>query len=102
MNATATISEPRAAAALNQLEQLRQWTTVVADTGDFATLRQFAPQDATTNPTLILKAAQKPEYAPVVERAVADARATGWRHAGLLGAGLTSGGRRAVSGVPAR
>lgn len=77
MNTTATISEPRAAAALNQLEQLRQWTTVVADTGDFATLRQFAPQDATTNPTLILKAAQKSEYAPVVERAVAEARASG-------------------------
>lgn len=77
MNATATVSEPRAAAALNQLEQLRQWTTVVADTGDFAAIRQFAPQDATTNPTLILKAAQKPEYAPVVERAVAEARASG-------------------------
>ena len=40
--------------ALNQLDQLKQFTTVVADTGDFQTIKEFAPQDATTNPTLIL------------------------------------------------
>jgi transaldolase len=45
-----------------QLDQLKQFTVVVADTGDFATLKQFAPRDATTNPSLILKAAQLPEY----------------------------------------
>ena len=39
---------------LNQLDQLKQFTTVVADTGDFQTIKEFAPQDATTNPTLIL------------------------------------------------
>src|SRR5688572_6625638 len=62
---------------LNQLDQLKNFTTVVADTGDFGTLKQYAPQDATTNPSLILKAAQMPEYEPVVEKAVADARKTG-------------------------
>jgi transaldolase len=47
---------------MNALEQLKQFTTVVADSGDFNTMRAYAPRDATTNPTLILKAIQKPEY----------------------------------------
>ena len=42
----------------SQLDQLKQFTTVVADSGDFATLKQYEPRDATTNPSLILKAAQ--------------------------------------------
>lgn len=58
----------------NQLEQLKQFTVVVADTGDFATLKQYAPRDATTNPSLILKAAQMPEYAWLLEKVMADAR----------------------------
>jgi transaldolase len=62
-----------------QLDQLKAFTTVVADTGDFATLKQFAPQDATTNPSLIFKAAQMPEYAFLMDKAIADnkARASG-------------------------
>ena len=56
---------------MNQLEALKQHTTVVADTGDFLQLAQFRPQDATTNPSLILKAVQKPEYAPLLAQAVA-------------------------------
>ena len=56
---------------MNQLEALKQYTTVVADTGDFLQLAQFRPQDATTNPSLILKAVQKPEYAPLLADAVA-------------------------------
>ena len=56
---------------MNQLEQLKQHTTVVADTGNFHQLAAFAPQDATTNPTLILKAVQQPEYAPLLAEAVA-------------------------------
>lgn len=56
---------------MNQLEALKQHTTVVADTGDFLQLAQFRPQDATTNPSLILKAVQKPEYAPLLVEAVA-------------------------------
>jgi transaldolase len=51
---------------MNQLEQLKQHTTVVADTGNFHQLAQFAPQDATTNPSLILKAVLQPEYAPLL------------------------------------
>jgi transaldolase len=50
----------------HQLTALKQFTTVVADTGDFKQLAQFQPQDATTNPSLILKAVQKPEYAPLI------------------------------------
>ncbi|NBD20382.1 transaldolase [Aquabacterium fontiphilum] len=57
-----------------QLEQLKAVTTVVADTGDFRQLAQFAPQDATTNPSLILKAVQKPEYAPLLAETVAAHR----------------------------
>jgi transaldolase len=56
--------------AFSTLAQLKQFTTVVADTGDFASMREFAPQDATTNPTLILKAAQKPEYRAIVDAVV--------------------------------
>ena len=55
---------------MNQLEALKQFTTVVADTGDFHQLAQFQPQDATTNPSLILKAVQKPEYAPLMRATV--------------------------------
>jgi transaldolase len=52
------------------LDQLKTMTTVVADTGDFALMKEFTPQDATTNPTLILKAAQKVEYSKIVDRAI--------------------------------
>jgi len=52
---------------MNQLEALRQWTTVVADTGDFRQLSSYQPQDATTNPSLILKAVQKPDYRPLLD-----------------------------------
>ena len=56
---------------MNQLDQLKQFSTVVADTGDFQQLAQFAPQDATTNPSLVLKAVQFPTYRPLLERVVA-------------------------------
>lgn len=55
----------------NQLEALKACTTVVADTGNFRQLAQYAPRDATTNPTLILKAVQQPEYAPLLAQTVA-------------------------------
>lgn len=58
---------------MNQLEQLKQFTKVVADTGDFDSIKDFKPQDATTNPSLILKAAGMPGYAHLVDRAVKDA-----------------------------
>jgi transaldolase len=56
--------------AMNQLDTLKQFTTVVADTGDFKQLAQFKPQDATTNPSLILKAVQKADYQPLLQDTV--------------------------------
>jgi len=56
----------------SSLDQLKALTTVVADTGDFESIRQFSPQDATTNPTLIFKAVQQAEYKPLLEKAIAD------------------------------
>jgi len=58
-------------APVNQLEQLKTHTVVVADTGNFRDIAQFAPRDATTNPSLILKAVQQPEYAPLLAETVA-------------------------------
>ncbi|HTI69317.1 MAG TPA: transaldolase [Candidatus Limnocylindria bacterium] len=57
------------------LSQLKQHSVVVADTGDFAAMRKYQPRDATTNPSLLLKAATMPEYAAVVDKAVHDAKA---------------------------
>ena len=58
------------------LEQLKQYTTVVADTGDFRQMEEFAPQDATTNPSLILAAAANPQYRPIIDAVVAEFRDT--------------------------
>jgi transaldolase len=58
----------------NLLEQLRQYTVVVADTGDMEAMEQFHPQDATTNPSLITAAAQMPHYQPIVDSVLMDAR----------------------------
>ncbi|WP_439112892.1 transaldolase [Hydrogenophaga sp.] len=62
---------------MNQLDALKQFTTVVADTGDFNQIAAFSPRDATTNPSLILKAVQKPEYAHLLQDAVAKYGAQG-------------------------
>src|SRR6266511_1174548 len=56
------------------LSQLKQFSVVVADTGDFESIRKYQPRDTTTNPSLLLKAAQMAEYAVLVERAIADAQ----------------------------
>jgi len=61
----------------NQLEQLKQFTIVVADTGDFESMKAYQPRDATTNPSLILQAAEKPEYRHLVEKAVAELKDSG-------------------------
>ena len=58
---------------MSLLDSLKRVTTVVADTGDIEAMRQFRPQDATTNPSLLLKAAQQPQYRPLVDAALADA-----------------------------
>jgi transaldolase len=77
MNLVAEIKKPESATELSQLDQLKQFTKVVADTGDFGAIKQYAPEDATTNPSLIFKAAQMPEYKSIVEKAIADAKKTG-------------------------
>lgn len=59
------------------LEQLKRMTVVVADTGDFASMREYAPRDATTNPSLIFKAVQMPDYLSLLKLAVKDHRAKG-------------------------
>ena len=75
---TQTAPEETASAAaarpLNQLEQLRRMTRVVADTGDFDVIKDYAPEDATTNPSLILKAAQKPEHQSLLREAIGEGR----------------------------
>ena len=59
---------------MNQLDALKQFTTVVADTGDFRQMAQFKPQDATTNPSLILKAVGKADYQDLLQATVAQHR----------------------------
>ena len=59
----------------NKLEQLRKLTTVVADTGDIEAISKYTPEDATTNPSLILKAAQIAEYAPLIDASIEYAKA---------------------------
>ena len=66
-----------APAALSQLDQLKKFTKVVADTGDFESMRSFKPQDATTNPSLILAAAIKPQYVHLLDKAVTDRKGSG-------------------------
>jgi transaldolase len=76
MTPTGTLEGPatQTAATLNQLDQLKKITKVVADTGDFASIRKYQPRDATTNPSLLLKAATMPEYAELVSKTIADAK----------------------------
>ena len=68
---------------MNNLESLRKYTTVVADTGDIEAIAKYKPQDATTNPSLLLKAAQMPQYRPLVEEALrhSDKAVPGDKHA---------------------
>ncbi|MDD8059406.1 MULTISPECIES: transaldolase [Shewanella] len=58
----------------NTLAQLKSFTTIVADTGDIEAIKRYQPEDATTNPSLILKASQIPEYAPLIDDAIAWAK----------------------------
>ena len=69
---------------MNQLDQLKQFTKVVADTGDFGSIKDFAPQDATTNPSLILAAAGIERYHELLDRAVAEYRQSKFTGAALI------------------
>src|SRR5467141_5377744 len=74
---TAVAEEKKTESKLNQLEQLKKFTKVVADTADFESIKEFKPQDATTNPSLVYAATQKPQYAHVVEEVLADRKKSG-------------------------
>jgi len=63
-------SNKKQSSGKSSLDQLKEFTTVVADTGDFELLEQYAPRDATTNPSLILKAVQKDSYAEILDSVV--------------------------------
>ena len=69
---------------MNTLDQLKQYTKVVADTGDFASLKEYAPQDATTNPSLILAASKIERYHSLLEQAVAENRKSSLTGAALV------------------
>ncbi len=100
------VDEQETGTKLNQLEQLRRFTKVVADTGDFETIRDFKPQDATTNPSLIFAAAQKQEYGHLLEEVLRNRK-----NSGLTGAAqiedtidhlLVSFGTQILNIVPGR
>ena len=74
---TTAVAEQETATKLSQLEQLKRFTRVVADTGDFESIRDFKPQDATTNPSLIFAAAQKEEYGHLLEEVLRDRKNSG-------------------------
>ncbi|WP_445147411.1 transaldolase [Dyella sp. Tek66A03] len=90
----------------SQLEQLRQYTTVVADTGDIEAIARYRPVDATTNPSLLLKAAELPAYAPLIDEAVQWAKSKSHsREQQLVDAGdhlAVAVGRKIIELVPGR
>jgi len=90
----------------NALDQLKKFTTVVADTGDFASMKAYAPQDATTNPTLIEKAVEMPAYQGLLEKAVAEGKGgTGSKEVrarAIIDQLLTLFGREILKIVPGR
>ena len=78
---TATADQEKTGTKLNQLDQLKKFTIVVADTGDFESIKEFQPRDATTNPSLIYAATQKEQYFHLLDEVLADRK-----NAGLSGA----------------
>ncbi|HYJ03795.1 MAG TPA: transaldolase [Chthoniobacterales bacterium] len=74
---TATAAQEKTDTKLSQLEQLRKFTVVVADTGDFQSIKDFKPRDATTNPSLIYAATQKEQYFDLLDEVLADRKNSG-------------------------
>lgn len=74
---TATAEQEKTGTKLNQLEQLKKFTVVVADTGDFESIREFKPRDATTNPSLIYAATQKEKYFHLLDEVLAERKSSG-------------------------
>src|SRR2546421_1918615 len=73
----AVADETKAGAKLSQLEQLKKFTVVVADTGDFESIAEFKPRDATTNPSLIYAATQKEQYFHLLDEVLVDRKKSG-------------------------
>jgi transaldolase len=74
---TAIAEDKKTESKPSQLDQLKKFTKVVADTGDFESIKDFKPQDATTNPSLIFAATQKPQYAHLLDEVMADRKNSG-------------------------
>src|SRR3954447_21067776 len=74
---TAVVEEKKTKTQLNQLEQLKKFTKVVADTADFESIKQFKPQDATTNPSLVYAATQKEQYGHLLAEVLKDRKNSG-------------------------
>src|SRR3989449_11543802 len=74
---TIVTEEKKTETKLNQLDQLKKFTKIVADTADFESIKEFKPQDATTNPSLVYAATQKPEYAHLLDEVLADRKTSG-------------------------
>src|SRR5947207_864092 len=74
---TATAEQEKTGTKLSQLEQLKKFTVVVADTGDFQSIKEFKPRDATTNPSLIYAATQKEQYFHLLDEVLADRKNSG-------------------------
>ena len=91
---------------VNSLDQLKQHTVVVADTGDIDSIAQHKPQDATTNPSLLFKAAQMPQYKGLIDEAISAASAHPTKRCGLVDAVIdrlsVNFGRRILEIVPGR
>jgi transaldolase len=74
---TATAEQEKTGTKLSQLDQLKKFTVVVADTGDFQTIKEFKPRDATTNPSLIYAATQKEQYFHLLDEVLAERKSSG-------------------------
>ena len=74
---TETLEKEKTDTKLNQLEQLKKFTIVVADTGDFESIKEFKPRDATTNPSLIYAATQKEKYFHLLDEVMAERKNSG-------------------------
>ena len=86
----------------NQLESLKHHSVIVADTGDIDAIAKFRPQDATTNPSLILKAAQDARYRPLIDEAVRAAASASDRAADTLDRLFVAFGQRILALIPGR
>src|SRR5690606_39255558 len=103
---TLSAEAPATSTQQTQLDQLKRFTKVVADTGDFESMREFQPQDATTNPSLILQAATNEQYAHILDEVLAQRKSSGLTGAAqiedIIDSVLVAFGKRILEIVPGR